>query len=702
MRRLALSAVLLCLAILPAMGSDALAANTCTFNGAAPSPLWTVPANWDTCGGVAPGAADDAIVPAGKTVFLNSEATVGSLTLGGADMQLFSGHKLTVTGTVTVSGPTATTVSGSGTISSGGAFLKQDAGTLTISPGVTLALLAPWSQTGGTISVDATSPTAIGQITGASPGTISGGGLVISGKVTSLLTLTTPAILAGTGTIIGTLTNTSGTVRPGPASSTPGRLTVTGAFAQAAGGTLELTLTNPDTFDVLAVSGDASLDGTVKVSSSPVAAITDEFRFLTAGTLSGPGFSAITGNAAPAGGTYQLNYNPPDGTTAARLLLQDPVVPALAGPFTGPTITPSGALDPGATLTCSPGTWTGNPKFSYSWLREGTPIAGQTGTTYTLTLADGLTHLACRVTATATGGIVPADSPSLAAEGFVPVNTVLPTTTPFKAPGDTTTCSPGTWTAAPAPAFTYLWLRDGYVIVGQTDTSYTITLTDVGTEISCLVNADNSAGSKAAESKRVKVPAVIPANTALPKLSGSNKLGSTLSCATGTWSGTPTATLTYEWLRAGQPIDGETQPTYDLDFADGNRAITCRITATNLAGSVQAVSAPIKVEKNTEQRFNSLGFDKIATAIGMPAAKACRRPATMTITMRAPSGVSFKSIATKVASRKNKTVKSGSRFKTTFNVRSLKNRKLKKFTVSVTIKTTTPITIHAKRVYKIC
>jgi hypothetical protein len=527
--------------------------------------------------------------------------------------------------------------------------------------------------------------------------------LLDDGKVTSSIELTTGGKLAGIGTVTGTLTNTSGTVQPGTVGTPAGKLTVTGPFIQGAAGTIDVTLTNTGAFDVLAVSGAATLGGTVNVSAAGVTPlITDEFRFLPAASTGGTQFAALTGSVAPLGaGVYQLDYNPP-GAAGARLLLQPPVVPELESPFSGPTLTPSGALDPGASLTCEHGSWTGNPKFTYAWLREGTEIAGQTGSVYVLTLADGLQHMVCRVTATATGGSTVADSPGLATEGIAPVNTSLPTTTAGTAAGDVVTCSPGTWAAAPAPTFTYQWLRDSYVIVGQDTPTYTITLTDVGTGISCLVTADNPAGAKAAESKRLAIKPIAPANATLPKLTGTGKLGGTVSCDPGTWTGTPTATLTYEWLRAGQPIDGETQPTYDLEFADGNRAITCRITATNVAGSVQAVSKPVKADKNTEQVFNSRGFDKIATAIGMPSAKACRRLGTFTITMRAPSGVSFKSIVTDVASRRNHTVKSGSKFTTRISIRALKNRKLKKFKVSVTIRTTTPITIHAKRTYKIC
>ena len=324
--------------------------------------------------------------------------------------------------------------------------------------------------------------------------------------------------------------------------------------------------------------------------------------------------------------------------------------------------------------------------------------------THVLTIDDALQTIACQVAATATGGSTFATSGGIGTSGYAPVNLTLPVMSPVSAAGDTATCTTGTWSAAPAPGFTYLWLRDGYVIVGETATSYVLTIGDVGTRISCLVNADNAAGSKAAESKVQLIGAVVPANSAAPKLTGKSKLGSTLACGEGTWTGTPPPALTYEWLRGATPIDGETQPSYELADEDGNRKIGCRVTATNSAGSSQALSATITADKNTEQKFGSSGFAKIASVIGMPSNKGCKALKPLSITVRAPAGVEFKTVATKVNGKANKTRKSssGTRFTTVINVRALKRKRAKTFSVSITLKTPTPFTIHAKRVYKFC
>ncbi len=95
------------------------------------------------------------------------------------------------------------------------------------------------------------------------------------------------------------------------------------------------------------------------------------------------------------------------------------IVPALAAAFEGniPTPTPvstpvntaapmlSGNPAPGQTLTCSAGTWSGNPSgFSYAWFRDGVAIAGETASTYVVQAGDQGHSLSCQVTASNRGG----------------------------------------------------------------------------------------------------------------------------------------------------------------------------------------------------------------------------------------------------------------------------------------------------------
>ncbi len=64
----------------------------------------------------------------------------------------------------------------------------------------------------------------------------------------------------------------------------------------------------------------------------------------------------------------------------------------------------------GETLNCNAGTWTGGPSFTFRWLRDGVPIPGATGPTYTLTADDVGKQIVCRVVATNSAGTGEASS----------------------------------------------------------------------------------------------------------------------------------------------------------------------------------------------------------------------------------------------------------------------------------------------------
>jgi hypothetical protein len=95
----------------------------------------------------------------------------------------------------------------------------------------------------------------------------------------------------------------------------------------------------------------------------------------------------------------------------------------------------SGTPAVGATLTCSNGTWTGSPAptFTHLWLRNGSPIAGATGSSYVVQAADQGAGLACRVTATNKSGSAAAVSNTLTVTPLVAHPLPIITRTPFVA-----------------------------------------------------------------------------------------------------------------------------------------------------------------------------------------------------------------------------------------------------------------------------
>ena len=86
----------------------------------------------------------------------------------------------------------------------------------------------------------------------------------------------------------------------------------------------------------------------------------------------------------------------------------------------------------------------------------------------------------------------------------------------------------------------------------------------------------------------------VPAATVNPSISGTATVGTTLTCATGTWTNAPSG-YTYQWLSDGSSISGATASTYVLVSGDLGHKISCKVTAKNAEGSGTATSATVLV-----------------------------------------------------------------------------------------------------------
>lgn len=106
-----------------------------------------------------------------------------------------------------------------------------------------------------------------------------------------------------------------------------------------------------------------------------------------------------------------------------------------------------------------------------------------------------------------------------------PANTGLPAIAGATTPGDTLTCSAGSWSNAPT-SFGYVWSRNATPIAGATSSTYTLQKIDEGAALTCTVTASNGGTAVSATSTGVKVPvpSVPHCPAATGKLSGT-KLG---------------------------------------------------------------------------------------------------------------------------------------------------------------------------------
>jgi hypothetical protein len=175
-----------------------------------------------------------------------------------------------------------------------------------------------------------------------------------------------------------------------------------------------------------------------------------------------------------------------------------------------------------------------------------------------------------------------------------PNNTALPSISGTPVAGQTLTCAKGTWSGSTPQSYAYRWLKDNVAISGATASTYTVTSTDAGHGLKCRVTASNGGGSDAATSAAVVIKTP-PTNPAAPTISGTPKVGRTLTCAKGTWTGSAPIAYSYRWLRNGSPISGATAATYVAKVADQNKMISCKVTASNAAGTATKTSAAVKV-----------------------------------------------------------------------------------------------------------
>jgi len=101
--------------------------------------------------------------------------------------------------------------------------------------------------------------------------------------------------------------------------------------------------------------------------------------------------------------------------------------------------------------------------------------------------------------------------------------------------------------------------------------------------------------------------AVVPTNTQPPVISGTTKVGETLTTTNGTWTGTPAPTFTQQWSRCDEnggscaAISGATASTYVLKQVDGGATLRATVTATNADGSRDSTSVPTAVIATTPQ-----------------------------------------------------------------------------------------------------
>lgn len=155
------------------------------------------------------------------------------------------------------------------------------------------------------------------------------------------------------------------------------------------------------------------------------------------------------------------------------------------------------------------------------------------------------------------------------------------------------TATVGSW--KPAASVTLQWHANGAAIPGATGAQLKISSAMAGKKITVAATATLS-GYTAATRTSTPTAAVAPliaySVAPTPTVSGTNRVGSTLTGTAGVWKPGAT-TRTVAWLRDGKPIVGATSATYMLVAADMGKKITFAVTsATRGYVTTTRTSAP--------------------------------------------------------------------------------------------------------------
>src|SRR5581483_6486934 len=164
-----------------------------------------------------------------------------------------------------------------------------------------------------------------------------------------------------------------------------------------------------------------------------------------------------------------------------------------------------------------------------------------------------------------------------------PANQTPPSITGTASVGQTLTLNPGAWTGTPTPTITQPWSGC------------------VHTATNCVSNTADTTNRTPPPTTLVPAATLPRSNQTPPSITGTATAGQTLTLNTGSWTGTPTPTITQQWRdcdSAGNncvAIPGATATTYTLTNTDVGSTITALVTATNPAGTTNATTPPTAV-----------------------------------------------------------------------------------------------------------
>jgi hypothetical protein len=241
----------------------------------------------------------------------------------------------------------------------------------------------------------------------------------------------------------------------------------------------------------------------------------------------------------------------------------------------------------GSALRALAGSWTSGSQFTYQWFAAGEAISGATRSTFTPTAAQLGKRLSVRLDGSR-AGYIPASRTSEPTSSVVSLGNISqgrPVIVGNATPG--ATLSVARPPAVPAPdSVSYRWRLDGASIRGANRSELTMRSDWRGHDIT--VSATVEKAGYVVKSVTSPAARVGGAYTVSPRpvISGTVRVGSTLTAIRGAWSPTPSS-FSFQWYADGRPISGATASKYTLTGTDYKKEIT--VTARSYRASYGTV-----------------------------------------------------------------------------------------------------------------
>jgi hypothetical protein len=285
-----------------------------------------------------------------------------------------------------------------------------------------------------------------------------------------------------------------------------------------------------------------------------------------------------------------MQYRGGHGFFPTRLRRTVWVLPAVFTATPDPTIT--GTAKVGSKLTADPGTWSPVPtKLWYAWYADHKVVAGATTRTFTVPAS------AVGKTITVRVGAVkehyrPSSSESVPTAAVVPgtFTAPKPTITGTAKVARTLTVNRGTWSPAPS-SVKYVWKANGTTIATRTTNSFVVPASAWDKQLTVTVKGSRAGHTEKSVTSVATVRVAAGTFTAeRPTITGTTRVGSTLTVSRGTWSPTPSS-VTYTWRADGVLIDVRTSNQFVIPAQARGKRLTVTVDGSRTGYATKSVAS---------------------------------------------------------------------------------------------------------------